>query len=241
MFKSNRKIYFALMVIIILFSSGRDFLARAATIEKLEIDLNKKINIAGICDGGVLNVQIFFATSSQPFYTAGVDCNENKFEFKDDLGYWKIPDGDYSITVVGEEDSLVNSSTAIFTMQSAASPLSDENIVEPAIDLENNAVVISENDAANIEITNQGEAPEGLFAQVINFLVEWFKSAVIMIKELVVEKVSTPELCLGDTCLTENRLKDLLGEKQKVEISVPVPEIQLSPSSSTSDVVTTPN
>src|SRR3989344_1993243 len=112
MFKINWKIYLALAIIIILPASGRSLLARAATIEKTEIYANKKIEINGSCQDGVLNVQIFSATSSQPFYTAGADCNENKFEFKDDLGYWKISDGDYSIAIMGKDESLVSSSTA---------------------------------------------------------------------------------------------------------------------------------
>jgi hypothetical protein len=211
MFKSNWKIYFALTVIIILLVSGKGLLAQAATIEKIEIDSNKKIKITGACNGGVLNTQIFSATSSQPFYTAGANCHENKFEFEDNLGYWKIPDGDYSIAVIDKDDNLVNSSAATFTIQSVVPLASDASIIEPAIDLENNPSVISENDTANIEITNQGEASDGLFAQIINFLVEWFKSAIVMIKELVVEKVTTPELCLGNTCIIEDQLKGLLG------------------------------
>ena len=212
--------------------------ARAATIEKTELDLNKKIKITGGCDGGVLNVQIFSTTSSQPFYTAGADCNENKFEFKDDLGYWKIPDGDYSVAVT-DKDENSHSSAATFKIQSVVPPASDANIVEP----------IADNNAATIEITNQEEAPdqtaapenppEGLFAQIINFLVEWFKNAIVIIKELVVEKVSTPELCLGQTCIMEDQLKDLLGGKQKIEVSAPEPEIQPPTPSSVSDVTTT--
>lgn len=239
MTKFNWKIYLSLAVILTLFASGRGFLARAATIEKTEIDSNKKINITGACNGGVLNVQIFSAISSQPFYTAGADCRENKFEFKDDLGYWKIPDGDYSVAVIGKDDNLVNSSTATFTIQSVAPLASDENITDPAVDLENDPVGTQENDAAEIETVNQGEAPDGLFAQIINFLMDWFKSAIVMIKELVVEKVSTPELCLGKTCIVEDQLRDLLGGKQKIEASVSeqemAPPILVSP---TIDIVT---
>lgn len=239
MFKSNWKIYFALTVILTLLSSGRGLLARAATIEKTELDSNKKIKITGTCNDSILKVQIFSATSSQPFYTAGADCDANKFEFQDDLGYWQISDGDYSIAIMGEDDSLVNSSTAVFKIQSATLPASDENIIEPVVDLENSSVGGEENDAAKIEIVNQEEAPDNLFAQIINFLVEWFKSAIVIIKELVVEKVTTPELCLGKTCIIEDQLKDLLGGKQKIEVSAPVPEIQPSSPSSTSDATTT--
>lgn len=241
MSKFEGKIYFSLVLLLILLASGRGLLARAAMIEKIEIDLDKRIMVTGACNNSALNVRIFSATSGQPFYTAGADCQENKFEFRDDLGYWKILDGDYSIAITDKDDNLVNSSTAMFKIQSAAPPASDANIVEPAIDLENNPVVISENDATNIEITSQGETSDGLFAQIINFLVEWFKSAVVMIKELVVEKVSTPELCLGKTCIIEDQLQDLLGGKQKIEASMPEPEIQSSIPSSTSDVVTTTN
>jgi len=56
-----------------------------------------------------------------------------------------------------------------------------------------------------------------------------------MIKELVVEKVSTPELCLGSTCIVEDQLKDLLGGKEKNEASAPEPEILPSAPSSTSE------
>ena len=224
----------ALAIIIILLLSSRGLLAQAAIIEKTEIDLDKKIKIYGSCQDGGLNVRIFSATSSQPFYTAGVDCDANKFEFKDDLGYWKIPDGDYSISIIGKDDNLVNSSTAMFKIESAAPPVSDANIIEPSADLASSSVSVAEETPDQAEII---ESPSsGLFAQIINFLVEWFKSAVVMIKELVVEKVSTPELCLGNTCIIEDQLKDLLGGKQKnetVEILAPV-------SSSTIDVTTTP-
>ncbi len=228
-----------LMVILILPASGKGFLARAATIEKTEIDSNKKINITGICNRGVLNVLIFSTTSSQPFYTAGADCRENKFEFKDDLGYWQIPDGDYSIAIAGKDDNLVNSSTATFKIQSAAPPVPEENIVEPAVDLENSSVGVEEE--VSDQTTVLENPPDGLFTQIINFLLEWFKSAVVMIKELVVEKVSTPELCLGSTCIGENQLKDLLGGKQKIEVPVPEPkpEIQSSTPPSISDAITT--
>lgn len=235
------------MAIIILLASGRGLLARAATIEKIEIDLDKRITVMGICNSGVLNVQIFSASSSQPFYTAGAVCQENKFEFQDDLGYWKIPDGDYSVAILGKDENFVNSSTATFTIQSVVPPASDANIVEPAIDLENSSVSVQENEEAPTTPTpllgQEGIStpPEGLFAQIINFLVEWFKSAVIMIKELVVEKISTPELCLGKTCIIEDQLKDLLGGKQKIEASAPESDILIPMPSSTSDVVTTTN
>ena len=143
MLKSNWKIYLALAVILILLSNGKGFLARAATIEKTEIDLNTKIKVTGACNGGVLNVRIFSTTSSQPFYTAGADCHENKFEFKDDLGYWKIPDGDYSVAVIGKDDDS-HSSAATFTIQSFAPPVSDANIIESVTDLENSSVGIVE-------------------------------------------------------------------------------------------------
>ncbi len=232
--KSNIKLYNVALLCLaffILFTLQ----ARAATIEKTEIDSNKKIEINGSCKDGVLNVQIFSATSSRPFYTAGADCKENKFEFKDDLGYWKFPDGDYSIAVVGKNDNLNNSSAVTFKIQSAAPPTAEENIVEPAVDLENSSVVVQENDAVSDQSVILASQPDGLFAQIINFLVEWFKNAVVMIKELVVEKVTTPELCLGTTCIIEDQLKDLLGEKQKIEASAPEPEIQPPMPSSASE------
>lgn len=253
--QSNIKFYnvaFLCFAFLILFVSS----ARAATIENTELENtkvfsaftrerkqvsfpliqleNKKIKIIGVCNGDVLSVQIFSATSSQPFYTAGADCWENKFEFKDDLGYWKIPDGDYSVAIIGKDDNFVNSSTAMFTIQSAALPVSGENIVEPTINLENNSVGGQENTAAKTEIINQEEAPDGLFAQVINFLVEWFKSAIVMIKELIAEKVSTPELCLGETCIVEDQLKDLLGGPL-------TPASIINATTTVSDVTTTTN
>lgn len=262
MTKFNGKIYLSLAVILILLASGKGLLARAAIIEETEIDLDKKIKITGACDNGILNVQILSATSSQPFYTAGIACHENKFEFKDDLRYWHIPDGDYNITIFGKDGSLVSSSTAAFKIQSPASPVSVGDIIDPIVGLENSSVGVQEDDAVKIETFNQGEASgqaailenpsDGLFTQVINFLMEWLKSAVVMIKELVVEKITAPELCLGKTCIVEDQLKYLLGGKsghgeipfvagQKIEASAPEPEIQMSAPSSAGDATTTAN
>ena len=111
-------------------------------------------------------------------------------------------------------------------------------MVEQAIDLENSFIVVEE------EVSDQTTAPEnppdGLFTQIINFLLEWLKSAMVMIKELVAEKVITPELCLGETCIIEGQLKDLLGGKQKIEASVNEQEI-VPPArvSSTTDITAT--
>lgn len=228
MAKSNWKIYLSLVAIIILLSSGKGLLAQAAMIEKIEIDLDKRITVAGACNNGSLNVRIFSATSSQPFYTAGAACQENKFEFKDDLGYWQIPDGDYSIALMGEYDNLVNSSTAVFKIETIALPALGENIVEPAVESENSSISVQENEAVLENPSN------GLFMGIINFLVEWFKSAVVMLKELVVEKVSTPELCLGNTCIIEDQLKDLLGGES------PPPSIS-DVTTTASDIATTTN
>jgi len=224
--------------------------SRAATIEKMEIDSNKKIEINGSCKDGVLNVQILSATSSLPFYTAGADCHENKFKFKDDLGYWKIPDGDYSVSIIGK-DYNAHLSAATFKIQSVAPPASEENIVEFASNPSSAEEGIVEPPLFKAGAGGgQGETsdqpvilesqPDGLFAQIINFLMEWFKSAVVMIKELVVEKVSTPELCLGSTCIIEDQLKDLLGGKEKNKTVAPNPEILVPVSSSTIDAATTP-
>ncbi len=222
--KSNWKIYLALVVILSLLSNGKGFLARAATIEKIEIGLNKKISVTGACNGDILNVQIFSTTSSQPFYTAGADCDENKFEFKDSLGYWNISDGEYKVMIFDKDNNMASSSnTAAFKIDSEIRPAIDTNTAEQAVTTEGEEVKIESTDQ-KAEIADQTadseKIPNGIFTEIINAIIDWLKSAIVMIKELVVEKVTTPELCLGGTCITEDQLKNLLGSKQKIEASV---------------------
>jgi len=175
--------------------------ARAVTIEKFELEpAGKKIKIAGSCLDGPLAVRIFPAAASQPLYTAGAKCQDNKFDFADDLGYWQIPAGDYRLKIADSE--------AEFKIESLemAAPLAAPEIIESSSS--------TSEEQPPAESSGEPDSFTEFLAKIIAALLDWFKEAAIKIKELMVDKITTPELCLGETCLMESQLKELLGKNQ---------------------------
>ncbi|MDO8467267.1 MAG: hypothetical protein Q7S83_03975 [bacterium] len=68
--------------------------------------------------------------------------------------------------------------------------------------------------------------PSSTFIQkIIEAITDWLKTAVVTIKELVVDKltskeVNTDKLCVGATCITENQLQALLNQNLPVAAGV---------------------
>lgn len=227
--------------------------ARAADISDWEFRQDvKQIRLNGSCKNKQLTVQVFFASSSAPFYTAGAFCQNDRYAFQDDLGYWKIAAGAYRVAV--EDDAVDSSAEKEFIVEDLA--VLPPTVAPPSNSSSGTAEILlvadSETASTTAEIFTSDEPSSGFLARIIEAIVNWLKSAVLAIKELVVEKVTTPELCLGKTCIVEDQLKDLLGGKsrdsvippvagQKIEASAPEPEIQMSAPSSAGDATTTAN
>ncbi len=223
----------AIVIFFFLFFSLSALETKAAVIEKIDIGQNGKIEVLGSCGGSEVIVQIFSATSTEPFYTAGSICRDGKFVFKDDLGYWKTSAGDYRIRIYENEFSANTSSTEqdfliekIFQVNDPESKPNDiaaESIDDSSLTVENTG------EANNAELDK-----EGFLQRIFDAFKERFLSAVIFIKELVTEKIRTKELCLGESCIFEAQLKKLLNEEIKQE-----PEPMLSQTAS-STVESTP-
>ncbi len=226
MVKINWKNYLGAAAILVLVLGGGGSLARAATIEKIEIESgSKKIKIIGSCLDQNAAVHIFSATSSESFYTAGSLCRDNKFYFQDDLGYWKLPPGAYRVRVVDENSPLTHlAPEETFSIENAppetqTNSITTETPYQTLGDGAGQASSHSEVDLAQVDKeAGLADAP-GFLSRIINAIADWFKSAIVMIKELVAEKITTPKICLGETCLMESQLKELLGKNQISSIS----------------------
>ena len=178
--------------------------AEAATIEKIEIgESDKIIQITGLCAGDVVAVHIGLFSSTEPLYTAGDNCYEGSYSFKDDLRYWKFTAGDYWVKTYDNNHSLTNpSNEAYFKLEDIINYAAFATTTETVGPMDPPAEAWPEIDLS----FETGDWLPLLF----NAISAWFKQAVIMIKELIVEKIIVSEFCLGETCLNENRLKDLL-------------------------------
>lgn len=217
MFKTNWPNYLgaAVILILVLLAEGSGSLARAATIDKIEIEAGgKKIAIIGSCFGQSAAVRILSATSSEPFYTAGSPCRDHKFDFQDDLSYWKLPPGPYRVRIYDDNGPLTSPSSEETFSLDQIPPEAQANSNEP-VTIETPYQTLDEGteQAPNHSEVDMVQAP-GFLSRIIAAIVDWFKSAIVMIKELVAEKITTPEICLGETCLIENQLKELLGKNQ---------------------------
>lgn len=95
------------LAVSLLASALLPFAAEAARVENFELEPGtKQIIITGSCSARLVTVHIFEASSNEPFYTAGTECIDNAFRFKDNLGYWNVPEGTYR-AVVYDADSTI--------------------------------------------------------------------------------------------------------------------------------------
>lgn len=185
--------------------------ARAAEITVFSFDNSTKtIQASGVCDGHSVVIHIFVASSTEPFYMAGSECAGGKFNFQDNLGYWKILPGEYRAIVYDANSPLTNpSEEKIFTVAAVASEeyLSSE--------LPNNSTSTEEADKA---------VPENFFTQLLDAFSNWLANAVLKIKELIALKITVSDFCVGATCINEDDLKGFLKDKKNPHLDIEEPQ-----------------
>lgn len=176
--------------------------ARAAEITVFSFDDSAKImQASGSCGGHSVAIYIFAASSTVPFYMAGSECADGRFNFQDNLNYWKILPGDYRLMVYDANSPLSNPSEEKQFIVAEALP---EQYLPPE----------PLNNSTSTEEAEQA-APGNFFTRFLDALLDWFADAILKIKELVSQKITVGDLCIGDTCINEGDLKGFLKEKKE--------------------------
>lgn len=76
-----------------------------ASAEEVSFDKNK-LSLAGKCEKNI-TVQLFEDESlEKSAYSAGVKCENGKYEFSDDLSIWNIPEGNYALVINGDRANI---------------------------------------------------------------------------------------------------------------------------------------
>ncbi len=178
--------------------------ASAAEIESFSFDNpTQTIQISGLCGGHSVTILISAASAAGPLYTAGGECRDGQFVFEDKLDYWNFPAGEYRLVTYDANSPLSNpSEEKIFTIE-----------IPPEQYLPDEPV---DGSATSTDEEPQKDEPDNhFFTQFIDILVEWLKNVILKIKELAVEKITTSNLCVGETCVNEDDLKKILESKNK--------------------------
>jgi len=75
---------------------------------------------------------------------------------------------------------------------------------------------------------------QGLFSRSL----DWLKDKVLAVKELIVEKITTKELCVEDVCINKSQLKELLENNQIQNEEAEAPTDTEAPADTTPPVIT---
>ncbi len=73
----------------------------------------------------------------------------------------------------------------------------------------------------SIPVALSSSPESGWLANVIDTIVNWLKETVVNIKEIITDKITTKQLCVGDTCVNEEQLKALLNTNNLGTSDVP--------------------
>lgn len=183
--------------------------ANTAEIQKLDSGGKaKKIEIKGFCGGAQVAVRLYREDSDTPIYSAGRECANGEFNFKDDLEYWRIPSGIYKVSV-SDEDGSTEETLLIGGAENSA-PVEQAQTNTATATNEAFEVEINAASPEGSEVIGEPQETAGFWARIFRAIVDWLQDAIVRIKEIVAEKITTPKLCLGETCIMESQLKELL-------------------------------
>src|SRR3989344_1226197 len=197
------KYYYSILFISLLLVSP----LRAATVDFAENNAYKKFSIGGKCQGEKVTIQLFRNNNAMD-YSAERPCADGSYELTDDFGNWQLPDGLYHI-LAQDNENLFATSTLDKQIIISESPIPPIETVETTI------VETEENIAEEISATAEPNADSGFFGKILDWLIEWFKTALLEINELIAHKTTTDQLCLGATCIKEPELLNLLQRPTK--------------------------
>lgn len=245
--KFKKAVYFTYLGLLLLVLP-----AHAATIESVGVSSEKIIQVTGLCVGTNIAVHIFLANSTEPFYTAGGECHTGQYYFKDSLSYWKFADGDYGIKIYDVDNLLVNPSNEEYFKIETKPPEIPSDLVAQTVNQNEFAdnSNFDEIDMVREDKENNSETAPGFLEGVISIIRDWFAGAIVFLKELVAEKITVSKICLGETCMVENQLKELFGKNQIIfvpdeimvenlsaEEFIPSPTVDSAASSTTSSLL----
>lgn len=180
--------------------------ARAAEITVFSFDSSTEvIRTNGVCGGHSVVIHIFAASSTEPFYTAGSECADGKYNFQDDLSYWKISSGEYRMIAYDANSPL-------------SGPSEEKNFTVPEASPEQYLLPEPLNNSTSTEEAEEA-APENFFTRFLDALLNWFADAVLKIKDLIAEKITVSNLCIGETCVNEGDLKGFLKDNPSTQSS----------------------
>ncbi|MEA3272155.1 MAG: hypothetical protein U9P90_00630 [Patescibacteria group bacterium] len=172
----------------------------AATIENFNFDTASKIiEIDGFCEGHAVSIHIFTDFNLEDIkYSSDVNCENNEFYFQDNLIFWEMPPGEYLVRVYDANSPLSN-------------PSEDRQIVIESIP---NGNILDELESNKENQENASEdISDDFLNRFITFFIDWIRGIFITIKEIATEKITTSNLCIGNTCIEEEDLKGFLMEK----------------------------
>lgn len=188
-------------------------LAFSDDVDAVEMDQSQGIlRVRGSCEEPIVIIA-YYAGTSRIWSSGDPPCIGGHYDWEIVPGEWQTEGADFEVEVIRGGYERHGTRYPVTITQEEALP--DTPPPQPEAPTEP-----EENSEEEAQQEDEGEAnTDGFWARMLSAVIEWLENAIVRIKEIVAEKITTAELCLGGTCIIESQMKELLKET-----SVPEPE-----------------